>query len=60
MTDEQTQQLFMIRGAIASMNDSEQAQIKEMAAQLRAIISENKETGTIALALVGAELSVQS
>lgn len=58
--EEQTQQLFLIRGAIASMTASEQAQIKVVAAQLRGIIEADKAIGAIALALIGAELSVQS
>jgi hypothetical protein len=59
MSGEQ-QQLFMMRGVIASMSEDDQRKITETAKLLRDIVGNNKEVGTIALALVGAELSVQS
>lgn len=58
MTDEQ-QNLLLMRGTIVSLPEDQQAQIQQLANQIRAIINSNKDMGTIALALVGLELQVQ-
>lgn len=59
MNDEQ-HQLLLMRGTIASLPVDQQLQIMETATQLREIVTKHKEVGTIALALVGAELAAQS
>lgn len=58
MTSEE-QQLVMLRGTIASLPDEQQIQIKALACLMREMVSQNKENGVIALALVGAEHAVQ-
>lgn len=59
MTPEQ-QQLLMLRGTIVSLPQEQQLQINDLAMRIRDIVNGNPEVGTIALALVGAELSVES
>lgn len=48
-------QLLMLRGAIAELPEDQQMKIKEIVAQLREVISQNKDMAILALALVGAE-----
>ena len=58
MTSEE-QQLIMLRGTIAGLPDEQQIKIKALACLIREMVSQDKEIGTVALALVAAELSVQ-
>jgi hypothetical protein len=52
---EEKQQLIFIRGAIASMSETEQLRIKEVESKIRALLQEYEEDGLMALALIGAE-----
>lgn len=47
--------LCLIRGAIAGLPEADQARVRDIVAQLRAIVAEHGEHGLAALALLGAE-----
>lgn len=55
--DEQT--VLMIRGAIASFTEDQQAQVKAAKAEIEAIMEKYGEVGQIAISLVGAELAAK-
>ena len=59
-TIEEHQQLLMLRGVISSLPNEQQLQVTTLAAQLRQLVESDREIGTIALALVGAEMAVKS
>lgn len=48
-------QLLIVRGVIAGLSSEEQAKVGAIAQQLRQIVSDEGEIGTVAFALVAAE-----
>lgn len=59
MTSQEHVHLLLIRGAISSLPVDAIARIEDSARKIRELIAADKEAGTMALALVGAEIAAE-
>jgi len=59
MTTKDEAVLYMIKGALSDLSEQDQAKVRAVKEELKAVIDRNGEHGMMALALLGAEMSAE-